>query len=114
MKDEIKNVVKLFDEVYSVFGLSYQIEVSTMPEDHMGDVKDWDFATETLKQAIEELGKDYGDNRHNSADSRSWGFVPEDHIVGKPILVWLSLDKDRSLFDGGIRWNRLFHWVHQD
>ena len=54
-----------------------------------------------------------GDNRHNSADSRSWGFVPEDHIVGKPILVWLSLDKDRSLFDG-IRWNRLFRWVHPD
>lgn len=52
-----------------------------------------------------------GDNRHNSADSRSWGFVPEDHIVGKPIMIWLSLDKDRSLFDGGIRWNRLFHWV---
>lgn len=55
-----------------------------------------------------------GDNRHNSADSRSWGFVPEDHIVGKPILIWLSLDKDRSLFDGGIRWNRLFRWVHPD
>lgn len=53
-----------------------------------------------------------GDNRHNSADSRSWGFVPEDHIVGKPILVWLSLDKDRSLFDGGIRWNRIFKRVH--
>jgi len=52
-----------------------------------------------------------GDNRHNSADSRSWGFVPEDHIVGKPILVWLSLDKDRSLFNGGIRWNRLFRFV---
>lgn len=55
-----------------------------------------------------------GDNRHNSADSRSWGFVPEDHIVGKPILIWLSLDKDRGLFDGGIRWNRLFRWVHAD
>ena len=55
-----------------------------------------------------------GDNRHNSADSRSWGFVPEDHIVGKPILIWLSLDKDRSLFDGGIRWNRLFRMVHPD
>ena len=52
-----------------------------------------------------------GDNSHNSADSRSWGFVPEDHIVGKPIMIWLSLDKDRSLFDGGIRWNRLFRWV---
>ena len=55
-----------------------------------------------------------GDNRHNSADSRSWGFVPEDHIVGKPILIWLSLDKDRSLFDGGIRWNRMFRMVHAD
>ncbi|MDR0393927.1 MAG: signal peptidase I [Tannerella sp.] len=52
-----------------------------------------------------------GDNRHCSSDSRFWGFVPEDHIVGKPILVWLSLDKDRSLFDGGIRWKRLFHRV---
>lgn len=55
-----------------------------------------------------------GDNRHKSADSRSWGFVPEDHVVGKPILIWLSLDKDRSLFDGGIRWNRLFRMVHPD
>ncbi|MDL2255061.1 signal peptidase I [Parabacteroides sp. OttesenSCG-928-G06] len=53
-----------------------------------------------------------GDNRHKSADSRSWGFVPEDHVVGKPILIWLSLDKDRKLFDGGIRWNRLFRTVH--
>ncbi|MDR1624087.1 MAG: S26 family signal peptidase [Tannerellaceae bacterium] len=53
-----------------------------------------------------------GDNRHKSADSRSWGFVPEDHIVGKPILIWLSLDKDRDWFDGKIRWNRLFTIVH--
>ncbi|WP_291528443.1 S26 family signal peptidase [Bacteroides sp. UBA939] len=53
-----------------------------------------------------------GDNRHNSADSRYWGFVPEDHVVGKPIVVWLSLDKDRGLFDGKIRWNRIFKWVH--
>lgn len=55
-----------------------------------------------------------GDNRHNSADSRSWGFVPENHIVGKPIMIWLSLDKDRGIFDGGIRWNRMFRWVHPD
>lgn len=52
-----------------------------------------------------------GDNRHNSLDSRYWGFVPEDHVVGKPIVVWLSLDKDRSWFDGKIRWNRIFKWV---
>ncbi len=47
-----------------------------------------------------------GDNRHNSADSRSWGFVPEDHIVGRPVFVWLSLDKAKGWFDGKIRWKR--------
>ncbi len=52
-----------------------------------------------------------GDNRHNSADSRYWGFVPEDHVVGKPIVVWLSLDKDRGWLDGKIRWNRIFKMV---
>jgi signal peptidase I len=52
-----------------------------------------------------------GDNRHNSADSRFWGFVPEDHIVGKPIFIWLSLDPDRGWLDGKIRWNRLFSCV---
>ena len=52
-----------------------------------------------------------GDNRHNSADSRFWGFVPEDHIVGKPIFIWLSLDQARGWFDGKIRWNRLFKFV---
>jgi signal peptidase I len=49
-----------------------------------------------------------GDNRHNSLDSRCWGFVPEDHIVGTPLLVWMSIDKDRGWFDGKIRWNRIF------
>lgn len=52
-----------------------------------------------------------GDNRHRSADSRFWGFVPEDHIVGKAYFIWLSLDKDRS-FLGKIRWNRMFRFVH--
>ena len=50
-----------------------------------------------------------GDNRHNSADSRTWGFVPEDHIVGEPTLIWLSIEKDNKWFHGRIRWNRLFH-----
>ena len=52
-----------------------------------------------------------GDNRHNSADSRYWGFVPEDHIVGKAYFIWLSLDKDNS-FLGKIRWNRMFRFIH--
>jgi len=48
-----------------------------------------------------------GDNRHNSADSRFWGFVPEDHVIGKPRLIWLSIDKEY----GKIRWNRMFRIV---
>ncbi len=52
-----------------------------------------------------------GDNRHNSLDSRYWGFVPEDHVVGKPTFIWLSLDEDLSLSDGKIRWSRMFRGV---
>ncbi len=51
-----------------------------------------------------------GDNRHNSADSRYWGFVPEDHIVGKPIFIWWSSNPDRGGFSG-VRWNRIFKFV---
>lgn len=52
-----------------------------------------------------------GDNRHNSADSRFWGFVPNDHIVGKAVFVWLSLDQNKTLFKGKIRWNKIFRIV---
>ena len=51
-----------------------------------------------------------GDNRHNSLDSRYWGFVPEDHIVGKPALIWLSIDGNRK-FPDNIRWRRFFKVV---
>ena len=53
-----------------------------------------------------------GDNRHNSADSRYWGFVPIDHVVGNAVFVWLSLDKNKNLFNGKIRWNKTFRVVH--
>ena len=85
MKDEIKGVVKLFDEVYSVFGLSYQIEVSTMPEDHMGDEKDWDFATETLKAAVEEMGKTY---IINEGDGAFYGPKLDFHLADSLGRTW--------------------------
>ena len=67
MKDEIKGVARLFDEVYSLFKLPYKIELSTMPEDHMGDEKDWEFAQETLKEAITEMGKTFVVNEGDGA-----------------------------------------------
>lgn len=55
-----------------------------------------------------------GDNRHNSADSRAWGFVPEDHIVGTPSFLWLSINDEQPLFGGGIRWKRMMQFITGD
>ena len=53
-----------------------------------------------------------GENRHNSADSRYWGFVPEDHIVGKASFIWLSIDRSGNKgFPSNIRWDRLFRKI---
>ncbi|MBR5718453.1 MAG: threonine--tRNA ligase [Clostridia bacterium] len=67
MKDEIKNVAKLFDEVYSLFGLKYTIELSTMPEDHIGTEEEWVENQEILKAAITEMGKDFVINEGDGA-----------------------------------------------
>ena len=67
METEIQNVVKLFDEVYSVFGLKYTIELSTMPEDHIGTVEEWEFNQNILKNAITAMGKDFVINEGDGA-----------------------------------------------
>ena len=85
MKDEIKNVVKLFDEIYSTFGLTYQIELSTMPEDHMGDEKDWKFAEDTLQAAITEIGKDFV---INAGDGAFYGPKLDFHLADSLGRTW--------------------------
>ena len=56
-----------------------------------------------------------GDNRNGSEDSRMWGFVPEDHIVGKPIFIWMSIDGiNDGIKNWKIRWNRVFTTIHED
>ncbi len=67
LKDEIKGVVQLFDEVYSVFGLPYKIELSTMPEDHIGTVEQWERNQDILKDAITEMGKEFEVNEGDGA-----------------------------------------------
>ena len=67
IKDEIKGVCRLIDEVYSLFGFPYHIELSTMPEDHMGELADWDMATGALKAALEEMGKPFEINEGDGA-----------------------------------------------
>ena len=85
MKDEIKNVVKLFDEIYSTFGLSYQIELSTMPEDHMGDEEVWHFAEDTLQAAITEMGKEFV---INAGDGAFYGPKLDFHLSDSLSRTW--------------------------
>ena len=67
IKDEVIRITKLFDEVYSQFGLPYKIELSTMPEDHIGSEEDWKVATDALADAITSIGKTYVVNEGDGA-----------------------------------------------
>ena len=56
-----------------------------------------------------------GDNRYNSEDSRAWGYVPENHVVGRPIFIWMSIDGiNDGIINWKIRWNRVFTTIHED
>ncbi len=85
IKDEVIRIAKLFDEVYSLFGLPYKIELSTMPEDHIGSVEDWDIATSALADAITSIGKEY---TVNSGDGAFYGPKLDFHIQDSLGRTW--------------------------
>ena len=88
--------------------------IITSYEGHDLTVKDGVIYIDSEEAHSYTFAQDYyfmmGDNRHNSLDSRYWGFVPEDHIVGKPAVIWLSIDRNRR-FPNNIRWRRFFKFV---
>ena len=83
--NEVVRIVSLFDEVYSVFGLPYTIELSTMPEDHIGTVEDWDIATNALADALTSIGKTY---EVNPGDGAFYGPKLDFHIEDSLGRTW--------------------------
>lgn len=102
--------VKLDSMTFAVYGRAIEIyennKVNVVGKDIMINGKKAD--TYTFKMNYYWM---MGDNRHNSEDSRFWGFVPEDHVVGKALFTWMSIDSTAAFFDK-IRWNRLFRGIH--
>ncbi|MEZ4852672.1 signal peptidase I [Flavobacterium sp.] len=105
--------VELNDET-----LPFYKKLITDYEHHTLDVKGNEILIDGKPTTTYTFGQDYywmmGDNRHRSEDSRYWGFVPEDHIVGKPIFIWMSWDSNAKGIANKIRWNRLFTTVSGD
>ena len=85
IKDEVVRIAQLFDEVYSLFGLPYKIELSTMPDDHMGSVEDWDVATAALADAITSIGKSF---EVNPGDGAFYGPKLDFHIQDSLGRTW--------------------------
>ena len=79
INEEIKGVAKLIDEVYSLFGFKYHVELSTRPEDSMGSDEDWEMATDALRAALDDLGLDYA---VNEGDGAFYGPKIDFHLVG--------------------------------
>lgn len=98
-----KNNIALYSRIISAYE-NNKLEIRSDSSIYINDVLAKDY---TFKQNYYFM---MGDNRHNSADSRYWGFVPEDHIVGTPSMVWFSTDKYKK-FPANIRWNRMFRFV---
>ena len=85
IKDEIKGVVKLIDQVYSLFGFEYHVELSTRPEDSMGSDEDWEMATEGLRSALDEMGLNY---TVNEGDGAFYGPKIDFHLVDAIGRTW--------------------------
>ena len=99
MQDVIQETVRLFDEVYSTFGLSYTIELSTMPEDHIGTVEEWERNQDILKAAITDMGKDFV---INEGDGAFYGPKLDFHLADSLGRTWqcgtIQLDSQLAVF----------------
>ncbi len=85
ISDEIKGVVRLIDEVYALFGFKYHVELSTMPEDHLGSLEDWELATSGLRHALDELGMPYA---VNEGDGAFYGPKIDFHLEDSLVRTW--------------------------
>jgi signal peptidase I len=94
----------------------YDRVIRTYENNPTFEMKDGKFYIEGKEVSTYTFKQDYyfmmGDNRHNSADSRFWGFVPQDHIVGKALFIWMSFDANAGSIFEKVRWNRIFNGIN--